>query len=63
MKLLSKVFSVYKAASKYLQYLKDQVVRTSEAQDVTETESLRIFLFKVFGDSIKILLFVSKYFT
>ena len=63
MKLLSKVFSVYKAASKYLQYLNDQVVRTSEAQDVTETESLRIFLFKVFGDSIKILLFVSKYFT
>ena len=40
MKLLSKhVFSVWEAVSKFLQYLKDQVARTSEVQSNIETEA------------------------
>lgn len=41
--LSEQVFLLCEALSKYLKYMKDQVARTSETQNVTETVQLRIF--------------------
>ena len=41
--LSEQVFLLCEALSKFLKYVKDQVGRTSETQNVTETVQLRIF--------------------